>query len=129
MHRHNKLYDIIDHELNIPTDNIQFQAVHRVGKPRQLGKETKPRPIIARFVLREDRDCVLNKNKKYKLKASKRYEGAYITQDYARAVQTERKTLIKAMFKAKEKGLVNRNTIIGNSVFNVGNIPVKLKAV
>lgn len=57
------IYNIMEHELNIPTDNIQFQAVQRVGKPRQPGKETTPRPIIARFVLREDRDCVLNKKK------------------------------------------------------------------
>ena len=43
----------------------------------------------------------------------------------------ERKILIKAMFKAKEKGLnakvVNRNLIVENSVFQVDNIPSDLK--
>ena len=43
----------------------------------------------------------------------------------------ERKILIKAMFKAKEKGLnakvVNRNLIVENSVFHVDNIPLDLK--
>ena len=29
---------------------------------------------------------------------------AYITADYAKAIQDERKKLIKAMFKAKEQG-------------------------
>ena len=40
----------------------------------------------------------------------------YITNDYARAIKIERKILIKAMFKAKERGLkakvVNRNLIV-----------------
>ena len=39
---------------------------------------------------------------KTKLKNSKKYKDVYITNDYARAIQMERKILIKAMFKAKE---------------------------
>lgn len=43
----------------------------------------------------------------------------------------ERKILIKAMFKAKERGLkakvVNRNLIVENTVYNVDNIPSNLK--
>lgn len=127
------VYDIIENELKISTDDIQFQAVHRVGKVRPAINEqakASPRPIIARFLLREDRDYVLKA--KNKLKKSEKYKDAYITQDYARAVQMERKTLIKAMFKAKEKGLdarvVNRNLIVDNQVFHVGNIPDDLKA-
>lgn len=127
------VYDIIENELKISTDDIQFQAVHRVGKVLPAINEqakASPRPIIARFLLREDRDYVLKA--KNKLKKSEKYKDAYITQDYARAVQMERKTLIKAMFKAKEKGLdarvVNRNLIVDNQVFHVGNIPDDLKA-
>ena len=52
-------------------------------------------------------------------------------QDYVRAVQMEKKTLIKAMFKAKEKSfnakVLNRNLIVDNTVFHVGNIPDELK--
>ena len=42
---------------------------------------------------------------KNKLKNSEKYKDVYITNDYARAVQMERKILIRAMFKAKERGL------------------------
>ena len=50
---------------------------------------------------------------KNKLKNSTKYKDVYITKDYARAIQMERKILIKAMFKAKEKGL---NAIVENLV-------------
>ena len=68
---------------------------------------------------------------KNKLKNSERYKHVYITNDYARAIQMERKNLIKAMFKAKERGLkakvVNRNLTVKNSVYHVDNIPPNLK--
>ena len=66
------IYDIIEKELNINTDNMQFQAVHRIGKARSASSDdtrASPRPIIVRFLLREDRDKVLNA--KNKLKNSK----------------------------------------------------------
>lgn len=53
--------DIIQNELKIDTDGLRFHAVHRVGK-RQTHNSTapsRPRPIIARFVVREDKDAVL----------------------------------------------------------------------
>ena len=44
----------------------------------------------------------------------------------------EKKTLIQAMFKAKEKGLkakvVNRNLIVNNAVYHVDNIPTEFKS-
>ena len=126
------IYDIIENELNINTDNMQFQAVHRVGKARSASSDdtrASPRPIIVRFLLREDRDKVLNA--KNKLKNSKNYKDIYITQDYARAIQMERKSLIKAMFKARERGLnakvVNRNLMVNNAVYHVDNIPSEFK--
>ena len=68
---------------------------------------------------------------KNKLKNSEKYKDVYITNDYARAIQMERKILIKAMFKAKERGLkakvVNRNLTVENSVYQVDNIPLNLK--
>lgn len=121
------VYDIIENELNIGAAEIQFHAVHRVGKPRSTvdASESSPRPIIARFLCREDRDTVFRA--KGKLKKSARFKNAYITQDYARAVQFERKALIKAMYRAREKGLeakvVDRNLIIDKTVYHVGNIP------
>ena len=70
--------DIIEKELNIDQENIQFHAVHRIGKPR-VATYANPRPIIARFLCREDRDNIYRV--KNRLKKSKRFENAYITQD------------------------------------------------
>ena len=59
------------------------------------------------------------------------YPNAYITKDYARAIQLERKELVKAMFIAREKGMstkvVDRNLVINDNVYHVGNIPDELK--
>ena len=88
-----------------------------------------PRPIIARFLCREDRDLVLKA--KGKLRNSSEYKNVYITQDYAKAIQMERKVLIKAMFLARKKGMkakvVDRNLVVNNNVYNVDNIPDNLK--
>ena len=48
------IIDLIQKDLKIDVTNIRFHAVHRVGKPA-VGKT---RPIIARFVCREDRDLI-----------------------------------------------------------------------
>ena len=51
---------------------------------------------------------------------------AYITADYAKAIQDERRKLIKAMFKAKEQGseakVVGRYLYIGELKNDVTNI-------
>ena len=48
------IINLIQNDLKIDVTNIRFHAVHRVGKPA-VGKT---RPIIARFVCREDRDLI-----------------------------------------------------------------------
>ena len=127
----NIIYDIFENELNMDVENLQFHAIHRVGKRRSSDETSKayPRPIIARFLCREDRDMVLKA--KGRLRNSSQYENVYITQDYAKAIQMERKVLIKAMFLAHKKGmnakLVDRNLVVNNSVYNVDNIPDNLK--
>ena len=89
----------MEKELQIHTTDIRFQAVHRIVK----SKESRNRPITARFVCREDRDRVFSR--KQALKDSRRYRDAYVTADYAKAIQEERRKHIKATFKAKEQGL------------------------
>lgn len=122
------IYDIIENELRIDPENILFHAVHRIGKPREAD-DAKPRPIIARFLCREDRDKVYRI--KNRLKKSRKFKDAYITQDYAQAIQMERKVLIKAMFLAREKGadakVVDRKLIIGDDTFHVNNIPEEFR--
>ena len=126
----NIIYDIVENELNMDVENLQFHAIHRVGKRRSSDETSKayPRPIIARFLCREDRDMVLKE--KGSLRNSQ-YENVYITQDYAKAILTERKVLIKAMFLARKKGMnarvVDRNLVVNNNVYNVDNIPDNLK--
>ena len=98
----NIIYDIIENELNIDVENLQFHAIHRVGKWRLSDETSKayPRPIIARFLCREDSDMVLKA--RGRLRISSRYKDAYITQDYAKAIQMERKVLIKTMFQGHQ---------------------------
>ena len=62
------------------------------------------------------------------MKESTRFKDAYITADYAKAIQDE---LIKAMFKAKEQGseakVVGRYLYIGELKYDVTNIPEDFK--
>ena len=92
------IINLIQNDLKIDVTNVRSHAVHRVGKPA-VGKT---RPIIARFVCREDRALVWSKKKD--LKNSTTYRDAYITQDYTKAVEQEHSTLIKGMEKARELG-------------------------
>ena len=97
------IYDIIEKELTLCPDHIRFHAIHRVSKRPNINEEVRyPRPIIARFVLREEKGAVLAS--KNRLKSSVRVKEACITQYYAREIQKERKILIKAMFAAKRAG-------------------------
>lgn len=121
------VYNILEKELGVDTTKIRFHAVHRVGK-KIHGRR---RPIIARFVCREDRDKVWSV--RGKIKESITHSDAYITEDYARAIQEERKILIKAMMKAREEhGLSNakvkgRFLFINNERYDSNNIPEYLK--
>ena len=98
--------------------------MHRIGKR----KENKHRPIIAGFVCGEDREQVFARKKG--IKESTRFKDAYITADYAKALQDERRKLIKAMFKAKEQGseakVVGRYLFIGELKYDVKHIPEDL---
>ena len=77
------------------------------------------------FTEREDRDAVFQV--KNRLKSSARHGEAYITQDFARAIQNRkkavRKTFIKSTFAAEHAGHDARvvNVPVDN---NVSNIPV-----
>ena len=58
---------------------------------------------------------------------------AYITEDFARAIQEERKVLIKAMIKARDElgmdkvKVIGRYLIIDNQKYNYNTIPDDLK--
>ena len=63
--------------------------------------EDRCRPIIVRFVYQEDRDHVWLE--KSKIKQCITYPDTYIMEDNVRAIQEERKKLIKAMMKARDE--------------------------
>ena len=119
------VYDILSHDLNVDTNDIRFHAVHRVGKP----SKSRIRPIVARFVCREDRDHVFRA--KRMLQESSRFRDAYITADYAKAIQDERRVLVKAMFKAREMGrkakVIDRFILIDNQRFSIKDVPNEFK--
>jgi len=121
------MYNVLEKELSVDTTKIRFHAVHRVGKKIQ----GRRRPNIARFVCRKDRDKVWSV--RGKLKDSTTHADAYITEDYARAIEEERKVLIKAMMKAREEhGLSHakekgRFLFINNEKYDSKSIPEYLK--
>ena len=129
------VYDIIENELKISTQDIHFHTVHRVGKPAAQNDDnstsTRPRPIIARFVSRAHTEQVLGVKNRFK--KSDRYKDAFITKDYARVIQEERRSLIKAMFAAREKGrdakVINRNLFIDNQAYDINSIPHEYRPV
>ena len=119
--------NIIEKDLGVAVSEIRFHAVHRVGRRT----EGRCRPIIARFVCREDRDRVWSK--KGKIKQSSVHPDAYIMEDYAEVIQDEWKKLIKAMIKAQEEhGLRNakvkgRFLYINSDRYDHQRIPEYLK--
>ena len=102
-------------------------STDRVGK-KVHGRR---RPIIVRFVFREDRDKVWAV--RGKIKKSTIHADSYITQDYARAIQGERKVLINVMMKAREEHGLNdakvkgRFLFINNERYDFKSIPEYLK--
>lgn len=88
-------------------------------------------PIIVRFVCREDRNLLwLNRSK---IKQSAVHPDAYITEDFARAIQEERKVFTKEMMKAKDElGMKNvkvhgRYFFIYNQSYEYNKLPDILK--
>ena len=116
------IINLIRNDPKIDATHVRFHAVHRVGKPA-VGKT---QPIIARFVCREDRDLVWSRKKDLKNSAT-----SYITQDYAKAIQQERRFLIKAMKKARALGfdskVIDRHLVVGEERFTCETIPEHLK--
>ena len=69
--------------------------------------------------------------KRGKIKQIHQLEEAYITEDYARAIQKERQILIKAMMKARNDGIdnvkvVGRFLAVNGEKFDCRSIPDSL---
>ena len=109
--------------MGLNVDSLCFHAIHRLGKPRS----GRTRPIIARFVCREDRDMVFAKRYVFR-ESSTDYKKVYITLVYPKEIQMERAELVKAMKKAHKVGerrtkVLGRLLVISYNCYSVANIP------
>ena len=104
---------------------MRFHAIHRIGK----SKSGAARPIIVRFVCREDKNAVFSKRKL--LKESFGRGKVYITLHYPKEIQKERAILIRAMKKAQETGtrgkVLGRSLVMSSGTYNADTIPEAYK--
>ncbi|KAI8521869.1 hypothetical protein Bbelb_016230 [Branchiostoma belcheri] len=116
-----KVLDLIDGEMKINTKGMRMCGVHRLGKPQRNRSGTgKPRPIIARFTCRADRENVWRN--KTKLKGKR----VFITDDVPSNVREIRKRkLVPALKRAKATG--KRATIVGDRLVIEGETFVHWK--
>ena len=92
------IYNFLQEHLQIdrPRDKIEFQRVHRLGKPNVGGR---PRPIIARFLRYGDKQLVMDRARKYlKNTAFNVYD------DIPKPLYDSRKGQLKKLHEAREKG-------------------------
>ena len=127
--------DIIGQHLCISPLHMRFHAIHRVGKQKQTTTrnsiEVRPRPIIIRFLCREDRDDVFAARKKLKESRNEMYKENYFTADYPPSIRKERSVLIRAMLKAQAEGksakVINTTLYVDGRKFSLTTIPEELK--
>lgn len=107
--------------------NVEFHAVHRVGKQRDDGK---PRAIIARFVSRETRNEFWSRRKE--LANSSTHKHIALVPDYAYETAKEQRKLSGALRNARKMNLApayiknDRLFVKGNS-YSPDNIPEYLQ--
>ena len=118
-------YSKINEQLN-KVRSMRFCGVHRLGKFKQNRSE-KPRPVIARFTCREDRDLVWRE--RYNLKGS----CFKLAEDLPPAVREIRKTILVPAMKEAKKTEGTKATITGDRLivngkrYTFNQIPKKWK--
>ena len=97
-----------------------IHAAHRLGKVESmvrneaeaLGEASsfsqRPRPIIIRFVSRQERDIMWRN--RFKIKESEEFKNVFLDEDLSQTSARRRKALRNARRIAKEKGLASRIT-------------------
>ena len=91
------VYKFMEEEMQIsnPRGSIEFQRIHRVGKPKQDG----PRPIIARFLRYADREMVLHQARK-----TLKNKHFSVFEDIPKELYKLRKSQSKKFKEAKDRG-------------------------
>ena len=86
----------LSHNIAKISRQIEFQRVHRLGKPNA---GARPRPIIARFLRYGDKQLVMDRARKYlKNTAFNVYD------DILKPLYDSRKGQLKKLHEAREKG-------------------------
>jgi len=101
---------IITNDLKIKREEVsqfQFCGVHRLGKQSR----GRPRPIIARFTCRNDRDKV------WKMRRNLKDSTISIGEDLPKRIQEiKKKILVPTMKKARSLDLRNKAAVIGDKL-------------
>lgn len=84
----------LEQKLGVKSDGIEFQRVHRIGKPKGDG----PRPVIARFLRYRDRELVFSKVKVLK------DSGFGLSADFPHEIVRRRKLQGKKLYDARKEG-------------------------
>ena len=83
-----------------PRGRIEFQRVHRLGKPNN--SSDKPRPIIARFLRYSDKEMVMDQaRKELKRQEDKQFS---VFDDIPKELYEIRKSQMKKFKEARGKG-------------------------
>ena len=91
-----KLDEQVLSKLNIPNySSIKVVRIHRLY-PKRVNQQ-KPRPLIVRFHFYGDREAILNASSKLK------GTGLYISEDFPKEIQAERRRLFPFFMAAKKK--------------------------
>ena len=96
------LFKFLENKLRIenPRGRIEFQRVHRLGKPNN--SSDKPRPIIARFLRYSDKEMVMDQaRKELKSQEDKQFS---VFDDIPKELYEIRKSQMKKFKEARGKG-------------------------
>ena len=96
------VFKFLENKLRIenPRGRIEFQRVHRLGKPNN--SSDKPRPIIARFLRYSDKEMVMDQaRKELKSQEDKQFS---VFDDIPKELYEIRKSQMKKFNEARDKG-------------------------
>ena len=96
------VFKFLENKLRIenPRGRIEFQRVHRLGKPNN--SSDKPRPIIARFLRYSDKEMVMDQaRKELKRQEDKQFS---VFNDIPKELYEIRKSQMKKFKEARGKG-------------------------
>ena len=117
------IFDIMTREMDIEKSQMRCHAVHRIGK----SIHGRPRPIIVRFVCREDKEVVFRKRNL--LKESTHFPNVYRSNfglPERNSRRESRSHQIEAQASGTQAKVIGRTLKIGSSSHTSKNVPKEL---